>query len=64
MPSPQTWLSAAVPPQLVSSTSAAVPSSRARVFSTSFFRLGDIDHISATVAATCGLAIDVPELGR
>ncbi|MBB4943975.1 hypothetical protein FHR32_008376 [Streptosporangium album] len=60
-PSPQMLLSAAVPPQCVSSTSIAVRSSSCRVEAMSPCRAGEADHISATVAATCGLAMDVPE---
>jgi hypothetical protein len=59
-PSPQTRLSSAVPPQLRSSVSTAVSSSSCRVRAMSPTRLGAADHISATVPATCGEAIEVP----
>src|SRR3989442_12579188 len=59
-PSPQTLLSAAVPPQDRSLTSTAVLSRIARVALMSLTSTGDFDHISATVPATCGPAIEVP----
>src|SRR5687768_3931884 len=59
-PSPQTLLSAAVPPQDVSLTSIAVESRIARVALMSPTRAGAADHIRAMVPAVCGDAIDVP----
>ncbi len=60
LPSPNTLLSSAVPPQVVSSVSRALPSSSSVVASMSPIRLGAPAHSSATVPATCGEAIEVP----
>ena len=59
-PSPQTLLSAAVPPQVVLLTSVAVWSRSVSVAATLPRSSGEIDQMSATVPATCGDAIDVP----
>jgi hypothetical protein len=60
LPSPQTLLSAAVPPQVRFEVSTAVESSSATVAATFPCRAGFSDQMSATVPATCGEAIDVP----
>ena len=59
-PSPKTLLFWALPPQVRSSVSTAVWSSRARVAATSPSRLGAADQISATVPETWGVAMEVP----
>jgi hypothetical protein len=53
-------LSAAVPPQVRSEVSTAVLSSNALVAAMSPWIAGAADHMSATVPATCGEAIEVP----
>ena len=60
LPSPQTLLSAAVPPRCGSDVSKAVASSRAAVAAMFPRRAGISDQRSATVPATCGEAMDVP----
>lgn len=62
LPSPQTLFMPAVPPQCVSSTSRAPWLSSARVSSMSPMREGADDHSRATAPATCGVAIDVPDI--
>src|SRR5262245_38435619 len=60
LPSPQTLLSSAVPPHEVSGVSTAVSSSSVAVWSMLPISDGAADHISATVPAVWGDAIDVP----
>src|SRR5690606_32176165 len=60
LPSPYTLLSPGVPPHCGSGVSTALASSIALVWSTSPTRSGAADHSSATAAATCGAAIEVP----
>ncbi len=60
LPSPQTLLFSAVPPQVRSLVSTAVWFSSAAVPVRSPTSDGAADHISATVPAVCGEAIDVP----
>src|SRR5262245_17004797 len=59
-PSPQTLLLAGVPPHWESGVSTAVWSRIALVWAMSRSIDGAADHIRATVAATCGDAIEVP----
>src|SRR6266545_5156475 len=60
LPSPHTLLLPAVPPQVRSEVSVAVALRIAVVASKSPINDGAADHISATVAAVCGDAIEVP----
>ena len=60
LPSPQTLLSAEVPPHVRSKVLTAVLSSGALVAAMSPRMAGAADHMSATVPAMCGDAIDVP----
>src|SRR5580765_7305664 len=59
-PSPQTLLSAAVPPQVVLLTSTAVWSSSVSVAAVWARGWGETDQTSAPVPATCGDAMGVP----
>jgi hypothetical protein len=54
-------LNVAVPPQDVLLTESAVLDRTLSVASTLPRRAGTSDQISATVAATCGVAIEVPD---
>lgn len=62
LPLPQTLFMAAVPPQWVSSTSVEPSSRSVRVSSIFPIRDGAAAQSSATAPATCGVAMDVPEM--
>ncbi|URN06943.1 hypothetical protein LUW74_28905 [Actinomadura madurae] len=62
LPSPKALLSSEVPPHCSSRVSMEVRSSRVRVASRSRAYSGSADHSSATAPATCGVAIDVPDI--